>query len=785
MFNNKIHKIAQINNLSSIDPDNIPGASIDEKVQYIKEHMSQSLTEKYRNHEITDKDLYLLFPDDKRKLAEVAEELRPYQAAINKLLAQLKAEKNKGFDPYELHSILEPIMAVLDRAVIPQLSTIYQAGQRRKTSFQGIDLSSEQSQRSMQELFKHDRLKKANDLKDKFMEVARKIMSAVPGFTLDNVKQLYLSVTLQKQPVDSIIANFKQNPFSDVSVDIENYKDVLEDLCKELFIVKQSIRVLNNQPYLGAITGKTFEDGEFNELANISNYTSRWDDVETLQMAGLDFVGIVSKPSDFFILNNPNATPEEKEQYKIKQLKTCIRNGYDNPKILVPIKFRLNENKERLMEKMVEKIESQGLDIDLDATGKLIKYYFETVCNSSLERFYDDLLKCGCGDVIPFLKEGQIKEFCPRYGDFRLLLYSKAEGNFFEILRRDYNLDPVPFETTLPVPEEYSLGNAIETDFILPCDIIVGFDQNYTPKIQRRVFLTGEYYDGYRGQSTIMSSDKPFLNTDGTPATVNMAGIQMEMFDGMEIDSSDLYKYKTEWKKMIHPVAAHIIGAGSLGFNSKDKDDPNALMEKLDQKFIIYTSDFCTSNSCIAYKMIENNGTEEDKANYNIDNVKTRFEDPKTIQLNYIDVYITDLKVKKGLKEIVEMTKSNLGWNREVMFDINQKINQTEEQVQKLQEEYLASRNFLLLQQIDQLQVEKELYIEQRMANFREAYDQHLQEFMGDKIKQLENLKAMVMEKDYSNFDIRIMISNIMKNLNPSLFVSASKSFNLKKYASN
>ena len=183
--------------------------------------------------------------------------------------------------------------------------------------------------------------------------------------------------------------------------------------------------------------------------------------------------------------------------------------------------------------------------------------------------------------------------------------------------------------------------------------------------------------------------------------------------------------------------------------------------------------------------MIENNGTEEDKANYNIDSVKTRFEDPKTIQLNYIDVYITDLKVKKGLKEIVEMTKSNLGWNREVMFDINQKINQTEEQVQILQEEYLESRNFLLLQQIDQLQVEKELYIEQRMANFREAYDQHLLEFMGDKIKQLENLKAMVMEKDYSNFDIRIMISNIMKNLNPSLFVSASKSFNLKKYASN
>jgi len=314
-FNNRIYKIAQIDNLASIDPDNIPGSSIEEKVQYVKEHMSQNLIEKYRNQEITDKDLYLLFPDDKKKIAEVAEELRPYQSAINKLLAQLKAEKSKGFDPYELHSLLEPIMSVLDRTVIPQLSTIYQAGQRRKTSFEGIDLSSQQSQNSMQELFKHDRLKKANDMKDKFMEVARKIMSAIPGFTLDNVKQLYLAVTLNKQPVEQIIANFKQNPFSDVSVNIEDYKDALDVLSKELFMVKQSIRVLNNQPYPGAIVGKTFEDSDFNELANISGYSARWDDVETLQMAGLDFVGIAATPSAFFTLNKPNATEEEKEQY--------------------------------------------------------------------------------------------------------------------------------------------------------------------------------------------------------------------------------------------------------------------------------------------------------------------------------------------------------------------------------------------------------------------------------------------------------------------------------------
>lgn len=784
-FNNRIYKIAQIDNLASIDPDNIPGSSIEEKVQYVKEHMSQNLIEKYRNQEITDKDLYLLFPDDKKKIAEVAEELRPYQSAINKLLAQLKAEKSKGFDPYELHSLLEPIMSVLDRTVIPQLSTIYQAGQRRKTSFEGIDLSSQQSQNSMQELFKHDRLKKANDMKDKFMEVARKIMSAIPGFTLDNVKQLYLAVTLNKQPVEQIIANFKQNPFSDVSVNIEDYKDALDVLSKELFMVKQSIRVLNNQPYPGAIVGKTFEDSDFNELANISGYSARWDDVETLQMAGLDFVGIAATPSAFFTLNKPNATEEEKEQYKIKQLRTCVRNGYDNSKILIPIKFRFNENKERIMEKMVEKIESEGLDFELDATGKLIKYYYETILNSSIERFYDDLLKAGCGDVVPFLKDGHIKQFCPRYGDFRLLLWSKGESNFFDILRRDYSLDPVPFETTLPVPEEYNLGSVIETDFILPCDIVAGFDQNYVPRIQRRVFLTGEYYDGYRGMNTVMSSDKPFLNPDGSAATVDMAGIQMEMFDGMEIDSADLYKYKTEWKKMIHPVAAHIIGAGSLGFDSKDKDDPNLIMEKLDQKFIVYSSDFCTNNSCVAYKMIENNGAEEDKKYYNIETLKARYEDPKTIQLNYIDVIITDLKVKKGLREIVEMTQSDLGWNRAMMYDITKKINETEFLSQQIQAEYLESRSDLLLQRLNQLHEEKDSYIEQRLSNFREAYEQHLQEYTGNKIKQLEDLKQMVMEKDYSNFDIRVIISNIMKNLNPSLFVNSSKLFNLKKYARN
>ena len=183
--------------------------------------------------------------------------------------------------------------------------------------------------------------------------------------------------------------------------------------------------------------------------------------------------------------------------------------------------------------------------------------------------------------------------------------------------------------------------------------------------------------------------------------------------------------------------------------------------------------------------MIENNGTEEDKKYYNIETLKARYEDPKTIQLNYIDVFITDLKVKKGLREIVEMTKSDLGWNRAMMYDITQKINETESLSQQIQAEYLESRSDLLLQRLNQLHEEKEDYIEERLSNFREAYEQHLQEFMGNKIKQLEDLKQMVMEKDYSNFDIRVIISNIMKNLSPSLFVNSSKLFNLKKYARN
>ena len=84
---------------------------------------------------------------------------------------------------------------------------------------------------------------------------------------------------------------------------------------------------------------------------------------------------------------------------------------------------------------------------------------------------------------------------------------------------------------------------------------------------------------------------------------------------------------------------------------------------------------------------------------------------------------------------------------------------------QQIQAEYLESRSDLLLQRLNQLHEEKENYIEERLSNFREAYEQHLQEFMGNKIKQLEDLKQMVMEKDYSNFDIRVIISNIMKNL--------------------
>jgi len=139
------------------------------------------------------------------------------------------------------------------------------------------------------------------------------------------------------------------------------------------------------------------------------------------------------------------------------------------------------------------------------------------------------------------------------FKDYGLETRSKAEREILAIFRK-VNLQPIPTEIKMPstkINAKSGLNTEFLCDFLLPCEVFMGFDDQGNPIIRSQVIFVGEYF-GYFGQE---------------------------------------YKDKTAMKEELEPVQALMTGNDVIFISSEDfasGDNPMKLINQLESKHIIF-----------------------------------------------------------------------------------------------------------------------------------------------------------------------------------------------------
>ena len=139
------------------------------------------------------------------------------------------------------------------------------------------------------------------------------------------------------------------------------------------------------------------------------------------------------------------------------------------------------------------------------------------------------------------------------FKDYGLETRSKAEREILSIFRK-VNLQPIPTEIKMPstkVNAKSGVNTEFLCDFLLPCEVFMGFDDQGNPIIRSQVIFVGEYF-GYFGQE---------------------------------------YKDKTAMKEELEPVQALMTGNDVIFISSEDfasGDNPMKLINQLESKHIIF-----------------------------------------------------------------------------------------------------------------------------------------------------------------------------------------------------
>ena len=432
--------------------------------------------------------------------------------------------------------------------------------------------------------------------------------------------------------------------------------------------------------------------------------------------------------------------------------------------------------------------------------------------------FRDDLREAGLPEVARLL--GKVFEMPEdqRYADFNLKFLSNEEKNLCDVLRNEYNLDPIPFPVKIPCPSDNpTTVDRFEIDFLLPCDVLVGFDEEETilnineitgevetqtivkPIIEQRIIFVGEYFGiRYTDEKNVEDKGRPWVTPSGElPVFIYNQGKSNENIHIIEAGKKsrvlELYKLKTQWKIFTTNVIADMLGTRTLSFDDSELKYKKPLMRKLDEARIIYTSPNCTAKEgCAMLKLIKEHATPSPETRkYTEPNfVRERFDDIKNRSLNIIECAIVNIKLSEALmvakRQFVSEDVSaapghfNQGFNRETMYSHTKEFDQIRKRINVLQtslyKKPIRSETF------EEQQVQRRKAIEQIEAlenlitgfsssplyDFKLFLDQILSEGeIAEKIAKLEELKSQIQndEKTYTLRELRQEIFKISKDL--------------------
>lgn len=659
MFNFKIFKTAA--DLSKkINPQDIPGSTIEQKAAYISEYLDKEIGGKLMSGEIDIDTAYKLLAETKvTGVSEGLEYLEKYRFNISQLLQQasfIKSEMSEtGLSPEEISKlILNKLLERVRQVFIPELVELNRTSKR----------ASDEAMRLLTNLTTYEDPQQISSIKLWISrEIEREINSIVDEYKeirdralkIKDFDDSDLAIILTHTPVEALKVIFPDrrktggtplpSKFTDPEVvrQVEFANDEVQKLARKVALKSDA----GWTKILGLSEKLSQEDLE--KWKKLIDHPIKFNLYEIVKDAGLVSAGMneekLQKPET--VTNAGFRDPNLRQQYynifkpqfdpatgrpflsesEMRYMEEKF-GGQDPSNLPFDIDNRLDFIKrsqaelrskyalERLYEFINNGYDGQQLktlilsdNIVLDQTGLAIQFYFRVICKRDRELFLRDLRTLGLEEHYGALNEVGLK-VDPSYEAARLTVNSNQEFKIIEVLRDQFGIDAVPFPVLIPVPSDCPTNtDNFDIDFMIFVDVLDYIDpETFEPKITQKAVFVGEYF-GFKSdkEREIVDRGRPWVTPDGSiytppPKISSVTGEVLKNYDplepGKKAREGHIYDLKTLWKKFTYETVSHIMGADALYFDDSDLKIPyKSIAKKLDDKDIIYYYSGCSPSN--------------------------------------------------------------------------------------------------------------------------------------------------------------------------------------------
>lgn len=847
MFNFKKQKIA-VDLTQKIKPQNIPGNTLEEKVAYISQQLDEKIGQAFENGQISEAQVYKLLTDKKIETENDFKFLEQYRANIENLRKiagdLIRAEGASLPTDAVVDSIINKLLQRTGTIFIPALVRLHRVTSRTEELVNPLlEYSKPEEIVVIQNFISSEIQQKREEVRNEFLSIFQNGRVFSPDFTMDHYIFIF----------DHDLVEISQNPDIPLTpTQVKEIKDLLNALETKVIQMNSNIRIWNrilevhpkieNREKWAALIPESLRiEWRLESILRYFEYPiSKAPAEKRIRDTGIqaqpEIVSKSRKDDIFYYFypetddyGKPLVDDQDKRIYALSKLKDCIENGYDNERIFDLIGYKVKtgpRQKKRTREEIERSKEEEKLEIQetpvtqadaRDKFGEKIRYYFKNLLrlgstssvfdpSTRLATFRQDVRDSGLPHVAELLGKAYEKPEDSRYKDFDLKFLSAEEMNICEVLRRDYNLDPIPFPVKIPCPVDNPTStDRFEIDFLLPCDVLVGFEEEETftlenpatgegrseiirkPIIESRVMFIGEYFGiRFTTEKKIEDKGRPWVRPSGEipiydyPKAKNGPARYIVAPNGY-CRELEFYKLKTEWKMFTTEILADILGTRALSLDDSDLDYPSNLMSKLDAARIIYKSPECSENKgCMAYKEIMKQATptQEIRKYVEEDAIKENFDNHTNRCIKIIDCAIANIKLTdvmmRAKQEYVNRDEGNKpgfynqGFNRKTMYEHQQLMAGLREREQFLSRQLAVKGDEETRNKLDDLRNEIKNLYSSPLYDFKE-YVQSIMSSgtISQKIKDLEEMKNLIESgKITPSFaELRSMIINVSPDL--------------------
>ena len=668
LYNHRRHVVAA----EAITWSQIPGATPEEKRDYLQSQIGDLAT----SGQYTPAQIYsLVMPDMPSSIrSALPEPLKNIRKQYELLLKEKQAASEiVAVFQGDLGRIIELGLEIFNQRYVPQLASYLPFQRKNETHINTLkSVEDEEHLAEVRKVIQQDREAAINQIREKLLSLKSHLVEA---YQVDDVEFVHLLGS-------STIKGYEKVGIGDIGTFTTQRVPNPEDQ-KAIFNMIKSVMVeINNK-------NKTVIGMIWSGLDTSPEAKRLWPTPQPLtKEVVLRELGFVEsrfprQPSDYF--EHDGKKTGNKEMFdnpeNISRLQAIIESGF------------MDGNGLGL-------ITNEGARADDFNTfsERVLFWVYRTYCGKSKPEFAALLSKIGFDHLIEKVyKEQAIPD--PDYQGMGLNFRSAEEKLIVEVMRREFGLQAVSYPLEIPVPQGCPTNSQMfVVDFLIPCDVLVGLNEDGHPQIERQVVFVGEYFGFDSNKELEIPEGEVWTLPDGSVARTTKGDSNMELRGGVKTTVGEKYRVRTEWKKMVETAVAELTGNKALHLSKRDLQDTSRrnLMSQLDALSIIYQSNRCPADDRTCAVALHNL----------VAHLQSGCSDPTCPARNYIrgetqeanipavdpmEAYIlsafTELKMRHAFIPAITFASEN-SYTRETLWAYLQHRNQLMKEMEELQQEY-------------------------------------------------------------------------------------------------